>query len=454
MMPEKIISDTLFSFIEAGVFLTCYITLADKRGFFKQNILKCILFTAFYIIFVPWGSIYIPFGIHTVCNFIFTIFLLSFLTRTNIYNSIIIVMLTAMFIGIIDIIVSGIFSLVIKVDLNQWLQDSYRYIEFASISKLVLIIFTILFYRFNNNRLKITIFKTDNSQYLYILIQLCILMIFVISINYNINRNINILQYNIFLLVLFILSLLLAFFDIKERERILNMLNKKKYLEEYVKNLEDVINVIRREKHEFSNHIQTVFAMCQLNKPDTNAMIYKYLSRLIGNMKSVYHFYETGNIYVDGLLAIKSNICFENDIALNVSINASFSSAAADDCDTAGIVGNIVNNAIECLRSYEEKRNKEISFETFVKYNHFHIRISNNGPQIPKPQIDRIFENGFTTKDNSADHGYGLYITKQLVSKNKGDILVTSSDELTTFEIIFGVKKESLNEADGGYAAG
>jgi len=268
------------------------------------------------------------------------------------------------------------------------------------------------------------------------------------------HKDIDIVQFNAFIIILFFFSLALAIFDIKEREHILNLLNKKKHLEEYVKNLEDVINVIRREKHEFSNHIQTVFAMCQLNKPDTNTMIYKYLSRLIGNMKSVYHFYETGNIYVDGLLAIKSNICFENDIALNVSIKAGFLSAAADDCDTAGIVGNIVNNAIECLRSYEEKQDKEISFETFVTYNHFHIRISNNGPQIPRPQIDRIFENGFTTKDNSADHGYGLYITKQLVSKNKGDILVTSSDEMTTFEIIFGVKKESLNEADGGYVAG
>jgi len=276
----------------------------------------------------------------------------------------------------------------------------------------------------------------------------------IVTVNYNINRSYDVVQFNIFILFLFIVSLLLAVLDIKEREHLLNMLNKKKHLEDYVKNLEDVINVIRREKHEFSNHIQTVYAMCQLNKPDVNSMIYKYLSRLIGNMKSLYRFFETGNVYIDGLLAIKSNICFENDITLNVSIDSSFSRAAADECDTAGIVGNIINNAIECLLSFEGRQEKVISFEPFERHNCFYIRISNNGPQIPKSDIERIFENGFTTKNDSADHGYGLFITKQLVAKNKGEILVTSTPEITTFEIIFGLRKGLKNEANSRSAAG
>ena len=60
----------------------------------------------------------------------------------------------------------------------------------------------------------------------------------------------------------------------------------------------------------------------------------------------------------------------------------------------------------------------------------FCIEIPDNGDIIPEEVIKRIFEKGFSTKTKEkGDHGYGLYITKQLVEHNNGSISVESTSE-------------------------
>ena len=61
---------------------------------------------------------------------------------------------------------------------------------------------------------------------------------------------------------------------------------------------------------------------------------------------------------------------------------------------------------------------------SYYSYNHVIISLQNNGPEIDKNIIDRIFEEGFSTKKNkNGDNGFGLHIVKEIVDKNN-DILV------------------------------
>ena len=48
------------------------------------------------------------------------------------------------------------------------------------------------------------------------------------------------------------------------------------------------------------------------------------------------------------------------------------------------------------------------------------IKVQDNGPGIPKDKLDKIFEPFYTTKEEGS--GLGLYITRQLIEKNKGRI--------------------------------
>jgi len=83
----------------------------------------------------------------------------------------------------------------------------------------------------------------------------------------------------------------------------------------------------------------------------------------------------------------------------------------------------------------------------------FYLMIENNGPEIPKGISSLIFEKGYTSKPESTDHGFGLYIANQLAAKNNGSISVDSTAESTKFIIVFNVK-ESVNADYSRYAAG
>ncbi|MEN6314551.1 MAG: ATP-binding protein [Clostridiaceae bacterium] len=440
--------------VESLIFLVFYVTLVSKRDFVRTNKLKCVIFCVFYVTLAYFISLYLPMGYHTIVILLATILLLSFITRTNVYNAAVIVVIATLFISVVDMINSAIFVAIFQMDLNEMLLNTgdYQYQLFAWTSKAIQAALAILFFKFNNDRIRIALFKSNHNQYMFAIMQLLLMAIFIASVNYSTGGIKDKALYNFMLVSLYALSIILSVFDFREREQMLELINKKKNLEEYVKNLEDVINVIRREKHDFMNHIQTIFAICKLGKPNAVESIDNYLKRLTSDLSSSYTFYETGNDYIDGLLAIKSNICFENEINLVVKIGAKFTSAKADDSDIAGIVGNIVNNSIECLKDLPASYEKKIEFVTGIRNNMFYLMIENNGPEIPKSIVNLIFEKGYTTKSESVDHGFGLFIAKQLAAKNNGSINVDSTPESTKFIISFNAK-ESENAGLGRYAA-
>ena len=68
-----------------------------------------------------------------------------------------------------------------------------------------------------------------------------------------------------------------------------------------------------------------------------------------------------------------------------------------------------------------------IKISALVKGEHVVLEIADSGPGISKEDIKRIFEPFYTTKSEGT--GLGLYITKQLIERNGGTILITGKDE-------------------------
>ena len=89
-----------------------------------------------------------------------------------------------------------------------------------------------------------------------------------------------------------------------------------------------------------------------------------------------------------------------------------------------------------------EKRAGQIKIEAHGKegvngkWKKVEIRISDTGPGVPPDKLPSIFEPFFTTKESGT--GLGLYVTKQLVERNKGRIFVESKlGQGTTFILEF-----------------
>lgn len=101
------------------------------------------------------------------------------------------------------------------------------------------------------------------------------------------------------------------------------------------------------------------------------------------------------------------------------------------EIDFQRVISNILRNAVTAMNS-----TGFIEIKTCHSLNFNIIKIKNNGPKIKEDIIDKIFQTGFSTKENkNKDNGFGLSIVKELVEKNSGFIEVESNDVFTEFII-------------------
>jgi sensor histidine kinase regulating citrate/malate metabolism len=250
--------------------------------------------------------------------------------------------------------------------------------------------------------------------------------------------------YNCTVFILYFIFLILQLKEINRYKKMLNIESRYKIQESQISNMEEIISIIRQEKHDFANHINVIWGLCSLNRPDTVEKIKNYINGISGNLHSSFKFINTGNAYLDGLLSIKNNFADKNNIDLDIMIDEPFSKLNIKENELISIVSNLIDNAFEAFQSNPNTENKKITFDTFIEGSKFYIEISDNAGMIPKNIQDRIFERGFSTKtEKSDDHGFGLYITRQLIEQNNGCISLESNLETTKFLVAF-----NLEEAD------
>ncbi|WP_252224670.1 ATP-binding protein [Clostridium sp. ZBS2] len=119
------------------------------------------------------------------------------------------------------------------------------------------------------------------------------------------------------------------------------------------------------------------------------------------------------------------------DINIIIEDEGSINNAKITEIELYRIISNIVNNAVKAMGETGILIIKTYDIKDYVV-----IIIENNGPKIEEENICKIFEPGFTTKNNTENnHGYGLSIVKELIEKCGGNINLKSNDISTKFEI-------------------
>jgi nitrogen fixation/metabolism regulation signal transduction histidine kinase len=98
------------------------------------------------------------------------------------------------------------------------------------------------------------------------------------------------------------------------------------------------------------------------------------------------------------------------------------------------VIINILNNAIDALKSTSEKKIVLGVMESST--GKFKINITDNGPGITPDEIEKIFIPFYTTKENGS--GIGLSLSRQIMRLHKGSISAFSvPEEQTTFVLSF-----------------
>ena len=89
------------------------------------------------------------------------------------------------------------------------------------------------------------------------------------------------------------------------------------------------------------------------------------------------------------------------------------------------ILGNLIENAFDSLNGRSDVQDKQIFVGLYTKRNAVLITVEDNGGGMTEETVNRIFENGFSTK--GANRGTGMYRVKSLVDEFNGKTEIEST---------------------------
>lgn len=219
-------------------------------------------------------------------------------------------------------------------------------------------------------------------------------------------------------LILSILSIVM----VKELFKLSKFKTEFKVLQIKLEENQKLIKSLRQQKHDFSNHLQTLYGMIQLNKQQKAKDYIKSLSQELTQLN--FGQTDVANSVLDSILIPKKMKAVKQGIKFEYQIEEEVEQVALPLNKVFRIISNLVDNALDATQEYKKKR--KIKVRGMRKEKQYLISVYNTGPIIPGELEDMIFAAGFSTKGE--DRGFGLHIIKSLVEDVGGKLIVKSEE--------------------------
>lgn len=188
-----------------------------------------------------------------------------------------------------------------------------------------------------------------------------------------------------------------------------------------------VTDALRAQAHEFSNRLHTIVGLVELGREreaialsTEDAIVHQELvETLLGRV---------GDLTLSALLLAKSVIASERGISLRIADDTLVVRELHEVRDVVTIVGNLIDNALDAVGAGPTTDGRWVAVSVRVENGAVRIRVRDSGPGIPAGAFDRIFEEGFTTKEPGSQpmRGLGLALVQQVVRRHGGDISVAN----------------------------
>lgn len=214
-------------------------------------------------------------------------------------------------------------------------------------------------------------------------------------------------------------------------------LTEVKQMAEELTGVKAFVQALRIQTHEYKNKLHTIAGLLQLGHTE-QALQYLAQVQIQHNDLTKFLNERIYNENISGLLLSKVSRGKELGIQVILDEESKFTHFPPhlDHHDFVILIGNLIENAFDSFQGVTSP-NKEITISIDDNDNMLAILVSDNGKGIAPENLDTIFDNGYTTKNN-ANRGIGLYLVKSIVTKGNGTIEVTSEiNKGTTFIITF-----------------
>jgi len=220
---------------------------------------------------------------------------------------------------------------------------------------------------------------------------------------------------------------------------------KKSVVEEMANQLtgfKNYVTALRAQTHEFMNKMHVIMGLIDMKAYDE---LKNYTQEIAYNRQSEVSYIVTRlkDITLSGFILGKISRSRELDIDFRLTEESELHSEldVPSVHDIVLIAGNLIENAFDALKNFNGERIVNLSILDFDK--EIVIVVEDSGPGMSEVTKQKIYERGFSTKDDSG-RGFGLFLAKQSVDSLNGTIIVESAlGEGTTFTVRLPVKKEA-----------
>ena len=226
----------------------------------------------------------------------------------------------------------------------------------------------------------------------------------------------------LFTIIIMIISILLT---ITVAYLMLQVGHKEVQLQSEYRHLHAMQNVyiaLRQQRHDIVNHIMAIHGFLQAGEK-TKAL--KYITTIYSETSKNQALLNLGMPGLSGLVEAKRVQADKRGIKLNVSVDPGFSGIPVKPHDLTGIIGNIVDNALDAAKPVDN-RAATVCIELLHEGEGYSIIVENTGLPLNSDVSKKMFNADFTTKKDKAHSGLGLYTVYNLVKKYKGEIMVGS----------------------------
>lgn len=246
----------------------------------------------------------------------------------------------------------------------------------------------------------------------------------ILSLSFIIHGNDKVFFKNLFIILLIVLLTIMTlyFINIKNKMNEISMLNNA---------LQEKNNELKKVKHDYGSQISYINGLYIMEQYERLGGLLRAIingnEAISGNLKILSNSESTISVIVNSLVTDNINIIVDEEYDI--------STLDISEYELQKILSNIISNAVTAI-----DQNGLIVIKTYKIFSNVYINIKNNGPKIDKEIIEKIFEPGFTTK-STKDNGFGLAIVKELVTKNNGELAVSSNNDFTEFKLIFNTQR-------------
>lgn len=208
-----------------------------------------------------------------------------------------------------------------------------------------------------------------------------------------------------------------------------------KRAEENFKQIKQLINSSRKQRHDFHHQLQTIYGLLEGGSYERAR---DYISRLFGEISKTGELIKTDNFSISALLYTKMGLAEAKNIEMNIAVECSLREMPLTPHEASSLLGNLIDNALGAI---EDKTGacRQVKVKITREQGLYVIIISNTGDPIVPEIRENMFKAGFTTKKEHS--GLGLSIVKDIVIKYRGDIKISSDAEVTIFTVLIPLKK-------------